>query len=126
MQDIAPSPDFKLISKDQEAEYCKFDQIRDFSATVDFVTEPKYYTMPPLLKLLMERNLKERNEVKHAYADHEKFKRYFSINSTELTTLNNGLRRMADWIKAEKNNAPINFIDVELNKNLPENWKQQP
>jgi len=63
LQDIAPSPDFKLISKDQEADYCKWDKIREFTPEVDYVTEPKYYTMPPLLKLLMERNLKERNEV---------------------------------------------------------------
>jgi len=65
LQEIASIPDFKLIAKDAEAEYCKWEKIRDFTPEVDYVTEPKYYTMPPLLKLLMERNLKERNETPH-------------------------------------------------------------
>jgi len=63
LQEIAPIPDFKLVSKSEEESYCKWDKVRDYSAEIDVVTEPKYYTMPPLLKLLMERNLKERNEI---------------------------------------------------------------
>lgn len=62
LQDIAPLPDFKLVHKAEEEQYCQWDKVRDFAPEVDFVKEPKYYTMPPLLKLLMERNLKERNE----------------------------------------------------------------
>ena len=65
LRDVAPVPDFKLVPRDLEQEYCKWDKVRDFNPEIDFVTEPKYYTMPPLLKLLMERNLKERNETPH-------------------------------------------------------------
>jgi len=59
---IAPVPDFRLVNRLDEAEYCKWEKLRDFSTDVDFVTEPKYFTVPPLLKLLMERNMAERKE----------------------------------------------------------------
>eukprot|EP00092_Neocalanus_flemingeri_P037497 GFUD01040830.1.p1 GENE.GFUD01040830.1~~GFUD01040830.1.p1 ORF type:complete len:262 (+),score=80.19 GFUD01040830.1:651-1436(+) len=59
---LAPVPDFKLISRQDEAGFCKWEKLRDFSPDVDFVTEPKYFTVPPLLKLLMERNMAERKE----------------------------------------------------------------
>jgi len=62
LQEVAPVPDFRLVAKDAEAEYCQWDKVRDFSAELDIIPEPKHYSMPPLLKLLMERNLKERNE----------------------------------------------------------------
>ena len=62
LQEVAPVPDFRLVAKDAEAEYCKWDKVRDFSEELDIIPEPKHYSMPPLLKLLMERNLKERNE----------------------------------------------------------------
>eukprot|EP00088_Acartia_fossae_P017755 TRINITY_DN2015_c0_g1_i4.p1 TRINITY_DN2015_c0_g1~~TRINITY_DN2015_c0_g1_i4.p1 ORF type:complete len:253 (+),score=69.76 TRINITY_DN2015_c0_g1_i4:594-1352(+) len=57
---IAPLPDFLLIPKDEEAKFCKWSELRDYSPDKDFVTEPKYYTMPPLLKLYMEREMKKR------------------------------------------------------------------
>lgn len=65
LQDLASVPDFRLVSREDEAEFCQWEKIRDFSVDQDFVTEPKYYAMPPLLKLLMERNLKERREAPH-------------------------------------------------------------
>lgn len=65
LQDVASVPDFKLISREDESEFCQWEKIRDFSAEKDFVREPKYYSMPPLLRLLMERNLRERQETPH-------------------------------------------------------------
>jgi len=65
LQDIAAVPDFKLVSRDDEAEFCQWEKIRDFSVETDFVREPKYYNMPPLLRLLTERNLAERREAPH-------------------------------------------------------------
>ena len=62
LRDVAPVPDFKLVPRDLEQEYCKWDKVRDFNPEIDFVTEPKYYTMPPLLIVktsLMERNHEE-------------------------------------------------------------------
>jgi len=60
---IAPLPDFMLVPKDEEDEFCKWSELRDYSVDKDYVTEPKYYTMPPLLKLYMEREMNKRGQV---------------------------------------------------------------
>jgi hypothetical protein len=57
---IAPLPDFILVPKDQEDTFCKWSALRDYSTDQDYVKEPKYYTMPPLLKLYMEREMNKR------------------------------------------------------------------
>jgi len=59
---LAPVPDFRLVSRRDEERFCKWECLRDFSTDVDYVTEPKYFTVPPLLQLLMERNMAERGE----------------------------------------------------------------
>jgi len=60
---LAPVPDFRLVDRVEEGNFCKWESLRDFSPDVDYVTEPKYFTLPPLLKLLMERNMAERKEI---------------------------------------------------------------
>jgi len=62
LSNIASIPDFRLVAKDEEADFCRWKELRDYSPQVDKVTEPKYFTLPPLLRLLMERNMKERGE----------------------------------------------------------------
>jgi len=62
LSSIATLPDFRLVPREEEAEFCKWETLRDFSPALDRVTEPKYWTMPPLLRLLVERNLRERGE----------------------------------------------------------------
>ncbi|NQU87285.1 MAG: NAD-dependent epimerase/dehydratase family protein, partial [Mariniphaga sp.] len=42
--------------------------------------------------------LEARNEVKHAYSDHAKSKKYFSDFITNVS-LDEGIKRMADWVK---------------------------
>jgi len=62
LADLAPVPDFRLVDRIEEEKFCKWDMLRDYSPDVDYVTEPKYFTLPPLLQLLMERNMTERKE----------------------------------------------------------------
>jgi len=62
LADIAPLPDFKLIPREEEAEVCRWDSLRPFSAEEDTIVEPAHFTCPPLLRMLMERNMKERGE----------------------------------------------------------------
>jgi len=59
---IAAIPDFILVSKHEENQFCKWDTLRPYSPEVDVVVEPKYYTPPPLLRMLMEREIKARGE----------------------------------------------------------------
>ena len=60
LQEVAPIHDFRLVAKDAEVEYCKWDKVRDFSKVLDIFTEPKHYSMPPLLKLLLLRGISGR------------------------------------------------------------------
>ncbi|WP_217495881.1 NAD-dependent epimerase/dehydratase family protein [Mangrovivirga cuniculi] len=48
------------------------------------------------------RNLETRNEVVHAYADHEKAEKVFGIDQDSLITLEAGLKEMADWVKKKE------------------------
>lgn len=57
---IAPLPDFILVHKHEEQQFCKWSELRDYSPALDVVVEPKYYTQPPLLRMLMEREMKSR------------------------------------------------------------------
>jgi len=62
LSQIAALPDFVLVPKREEEQFCKWSEIRDYSVEKDVVTEPKHFTVPPLLRLLMEREMKKRGE----------------------------------------------------------------
>jgi len=64
--------------------------------------------------------LPERLEVKHAWADHSKAKNTFHIN--ELTPLDSGLKKMADWAIQAGSKTSGEFTDIEIHKNLPKSW----
>jgi len=63
LSQIAPLPDFILLPKNEEQAFCQWDKIRDYSPEIDVVVEPKHFTVPPLLRLLMERDAAARGEV---------------------------------------------------------------
>lgn len=62
LSEEAQYPDFKLVPKDEEDAFCKWDQIKDFVLERDAEAKPKYIEIPPLLKMVVERNRKARNE----------------------------------------------------------------
>jgi len=62
LSQIAALSDFLLVPKHLEKEFCKWESLRDYSPEQDYVVEPKYYTMPPLLRLVMEREMRSRGE----------------------------------------------------------------
>jgi len=59
---LASIPDFKLVPKAKESSVCRWDEIRDYDTEKDFVVKPKHFTIPPLLKILMEREMTKRGE----------------------------------------------------------------
>lgn len=65
-------------------------------------------------------HLKERNEVKHAYASHDKAEKFFPGNKTR--SLNDGLELMYGWAKNVKPDLVKEFSGIEIAKNLPETW----
>lgn len=93
----------------------------------------KDYTVNELAKTVMKvlnkeveiRHLDARNEVMHAYSDHSKAKRIFNIDDNEFTTLEDGVRKMAEWalkVGARKSNT---FSNIEIFEKLPPVWLEK-
>jgi UDP-glucose 4-epimerase len=61
-----------------------------------------------------------RNEVQHAYSSHAKVMRVFG--QRELFSLDEGLARMASWVKAHGARANKKFDQIEVEKNFPRAW----
>jgi UDP-glucose 4-epimerase len=61
-----------------------------------------------------------RNEVQNAYSSHEKVRDAFG--ERRLTSLEEGLGRMAAWVKAHGARASQKFGNIEVEKNFPKAW----
>jgi len=65
-------------------------------------------------------HLPARNEVLNAYSSHEKVRRTFGEH--DLVNLEDGLRCMADWVKAHGARSSQKFKEIEVTKNFPTAW----
>jgi UDP-glucose 4-epimerase len=65
-------------------------------------------------------HLPARNEVLNAYSSHEKVLRVFS--GQKLTGLDEGLSRMAAWVKQHGARQSQKFENIEVTKNFPVAW----
>src|SRR5262249_32042245 len=72
---------------------------------------------------LRMKHLPARNEVVHAFSDHSKLRRVFE--PPQATALQDGIRKMADWVKRRGRCHPVAFGDLELIKNLPLAWSEK-
>jgi UDP-glucose 4-epimerase len=61
-----------------------------------------------------------RNEVKFAFSSHEKAKRIFNLSET--VPLEEGLDRMAAWVKTIGARSSKKFANIEIEKNIPSFW----
>ena len=68
------------------------------------------------------RRLDERNEVKHAYSTHDKVKKVF--NYVPRYSLDDGLRKMTDWVKKVGSRQSQHFDKIEILKNMPKSWME--
>jgi UDP-glucose 4-epimerase len=66
--------------------------------------------------------LEPRNEVKYAFSDHSKAERVFG--ERKKTSLEDGIRIMAAWVKDNGARTSPVFKDIEIHKNLPPSWAQ--
>lgn len=66
------------------------------------------------------RHLPARNEVMHAHADHSKAKSIFKIKN--LTSLEEGIAKMAAWAKKAGIRKSARFKDIEITEKLPSVW----
>jgi len=65
-------------------------------------------------------HLPARNEVLNAYSSHEKIQRIFG--DRELVSLQDGLGRMAEWVRQHGARSSKKFDNVEVTKNFPQAW----
>jgi UDP-glucose 4-epimerase len=67
-------------------------------------------------------HLPPRNEVTHAFSSHEKIRAVFGTRS--LFSLEEGLSRMAGWVKQHGARTSLKFENIEVRKNFPKAWLQ--
>ncbi|HXW04938.1 MAG TPA: NAD-dependent epimerase/dehydratase family protein [Vicinamibacterales bacterium] len=67
-------------------------------------------------------HLAARHEVPHAHSSHEKLRRVFG--ERPATELEEGLARMAAWVKAQGARQSRPFEGIEVTKNLPAVWRE--
>lgn len=65
-------------------------------------------------------HLPARNEVTHAYSSHEKVQRIFG--ERRLCSLEEGLSRMAAWVRDHGARKSQEFENIEVMKNFPQAW----
>ena len=65
-------------------------------------------------------HLPARNEVVNAYSSHEKIRRVFG--DRKLVSLDDGLAKMADWVKQHGARSSSKFENIEVTKNFPKAW----
>ena len=67
-------------------------------------------------------HLPARNEVLHAYASHGLEREVFGAGGT--VSLEEGLARMAEWVREEGVRPAVGWEDLEVTKDFPEAWSQ--
>lgn len=68
------------------------------------------------------KHLDPRNEVKVAFSDHSKAQRIFG--ERPKTSLEQGIRRMAQWVEAHGARESCIFKDIEIEQKLPPSWAE--
>ena len=67
------------------------------------------------------RHLEERNEVRHAYATHQRVREVFDLTKEE-TSIEEGVQRMAEWAMRVGPRQSRPFENVEILENMPKSW----
>jgi len=68
--------------------------------------------------------LDPRNEVVDAYADHTKARTFFG-NCSKSLSLNEGLARMATWVRKVGPRESTSFSNIELTVGIPPSWQSK-
>jgi len=101
-----------------------------YNQTFNCGTRDKHYTVAEIAQLVCQAMgkplhtlyLPERNEVKHAWADHLKFEEAFG--TVPITPIETGLTNMANWVKEHGPRQGKPFSNIEIDENMPMLWKE--
>jgi UDP-glucose 4-epimerase len=66
-------------------------------------------------------HLDPREEVQHAFAEHDKAKRILGYEPR--MELEEGIRQMADWVRSHGVKQSLPFENIEIQTNLPPSWR---
>jgi UDP-glucose 4-epimerase len=66
------------------------------------------------------KHLPARNEVKYAYSSHDKVRN--CLGTPEIASLEEGVGRMAAWVKQHGARQSQKFENIEVTKNFPAAW----
>ena len=87
------------------------------------------YTVNQLVEVISEnfgtapsvKYLRARNEVEHAYSDHQKAHRVFQLDNQ--VSLAEGIKKMSGWAKQAGARKSKEFGNIEITEKLPEGWE---
>jgi len=65
--------------------------------------------------------LEPRKEVIHAFSTHSKAEEYFG--KVKETTIEEGIKKMAEWVKSTGSRTPVVFKNIEIKESLPAGWE---
>lgn len=100
-----------------------YNEIFNIGADFEFTVNELAETVMAAMKMSSElRYLPARNEVVHAFADHSKIKRVFNIDDSQVTSLNEGIMKMAEWAKETGIQKSNKFENIEITDKLPSFW----
>jgi UDP-glucose 4-epimerase len=115
VRDVAP-----LIAESVDVEAAR-NQVFNVGADVPFTVNELAKVIAGAMEMEFKvRHLPLRNEVKSAFSDHSKSERVFGRRS--VTSLEEGVRSMAQWVKANGARTSGVFKGIEIMRNLPPSW----
>ncbi len=115
VSDVAP-----LIAKSIEYPPCYgeiFNVGADQPYTINDLAEVIMKVMDARVEIV---HVEPRKEVKHAYVDHQKVRKFFGLR--ECVSLKEGLAQMAQWAKRVGIRNSKGFESIEIYKSLPSVW----
>ena len=100
-----------------------YNEIFNIGGDIDYSVNDLAKTTMEVMNLDQEINYQPaRNEVLHAYSDHTKAKKVFSLNDSSFTDLKSGLRKMANWVNEVGSRESSYFGEIEIHEKLPPIW----
>lgn len=100
-----------------------YNQVFNIGADQDYTVNELAKTVMKVMGIEGElRHLPARNEVVNAYSDHSKAKKVFKIKEGTFTTLEDGVRKMADWARTAGARESSRFKNIEITEKLPSVW----
>jgi UDP-glucose 4-epimerase len=100
-----------------------YNQVFNIGADQEYTVNELAKTVMKVMEIQGEiRHLPARNEVVNAWSDHSKAKKVFGIAEGTFTSLEVGVRKMAEWAKKAGARESSRFSNIEIMEKLPGVW----